>query len=290
MSAVTPLRPELSSEGLAPTHAVSAVDEFGHVRDVHVAGEQPLTLKVDDREVVTLMTLGTHPEALALGYLRNQRLIEAVEEVKSVKVNWDFETVDVRTRSGEGIVDWEQKLSKRTVTTGCGQGTVFSCTLDKIYDLALPQMPVRQSLIYALLKEISSYNDIYKRAGAVHGCALCEGTRILSFVEDVGRHNAADAISGQMWLDGTSGDNKIFYTTGRLTSEIVMKVTQMGIPVLLSRSGVTHMGLELAEITGVTMIARAKGRHFLVYHGDGNVVFDAPPKPQPARELSNQTT
>jgi FdhD protein len=286
MSTVTELRPELSAQGLTPTHAVVAVDEYGNERDVHVAGEQPLTLRVDGREVVTLMTLGTHPEALALGYLRNQRLVESVEEIASVRVNWDFETVDVLTRSGEGIIDWEEKLSKRTVTTGCGQGTVFSCTIDKIYDLQLPQVTVHQSMIYALLREISSYNEIYKQAGAVHGCALCDGTEILNFVEDVGRHNAADAISGQMWLDGMSGGDKIFYTTGRLTSEIVMKVTQMGIPVLLSRSGVTFMGLELAEVTGVTMIARAKGRHFLVYHGRDNVVFDAPPSPRPAKPNS----
>ncbi len=272
--------PILSDEGLAPTHAVHAVDEFGHTRDVHVAGEQPLTLKVDGREVVTLMTLGTHPEALALGYLRNQRLVESIEEIASVTVNWDFETVDVTTHSGEGIIDWEGKLAKRTVTTGCGQGTVFSCTLDKIYDLKLPKVTVRQSRIYELLKAISEHNEIYRRAGAVHGCALCAGTQILGFVEDVGRHNAADAISGQMWLDGTGGGDKIFYTTGRLTSEIVMKVTQMGIPVLLSRSGVTHMGLELAEVTGVTMIARAKGRHFLVYHGSENIEFDAMPRPR----------
>lgn len=279
----TGVRPELTSEGLAPTHAVTAVDEFGKTRDVHVAGEQPLTLKVDGREVVTLMTLGTHPEALALGYLRNQRLIETIEEIASVSVNWDFETVDVATRDGGGIIDWEDKLSKRTVTTGCGQGTVFSCTLDKIYDLKLPRLRVRQTRLYDLLESITTHNDIYKQAGAVHGCALCAGTEILSFVEDVGRHNAADAISGQMWLDGTPGHDKIFYTTGRLTSEIVMKVTQMGIPVLLSRSGVTHMGLELAEVTGITMIARAKGRHFLVYNGAENVKLDATPPARTAK-------
>jgi len=277
MSEPEPARPTLSDEGLTPTHAVEAIDEFGRRRDVHVAGEQPLTLKVDGREVVTLMTLGTHPESLALGYLRNQRLIESIDEIASVKVNWDFEAVDVETRTGAGIIDWEEKLAKRTVTTGCGQGTVFSCTLDKIYDMKVPEVSVSQSVLYALLEAIIEHNEIYRRAGAVHGCALCRDTEILSFVEDVGRHNAADAISGQMWLDGVEGEDKIFYTTGRLTSEIVMKVTEMGIPVLLSRSGVTYMGLELAEVTGVTMIARAKGRHFLVYHGANNVRFDAVP-------------
>ncbi|MEM7254231.1 MAG: formate dehydrogenase accessory sulfurtransferase FdhD [Pseudomonadota bacterium] len=279
-------RPEMSAEGLAPTHGVTAVDEFGETRDVHVAGEQPLTLRVDGREVVTLMTLGTQPEALALGYLRNQRLIEDITMIKSVRVNWDFEVVDVDTVSGEGIIDWQEKLSKRTVTTGCGQGTVFSCTIDQIYDMKLPAVSVKQSMIYDLLTALSRHNEIYRQAGAVHGCALCQGTEIKSFIEDVGRHNAADAISGLMWLDQEPGHDKIFYTTGRLTSEIVMKVTQMGIPILLSRSGVTFMGLELAAITGVTMIARAKGRHFLVYNGESNIVYDAKPKPRPGDRTS----
>ena len=274
-----PRRPRMTEAGLAPTHAITVVDEYGQPRSAHVAGESPLTLKVDDREIVTLMTLGTHPEALALGYLRNQRLIERLSDVESVEVDWDFETVHVRTFTGRGIVDLEEKLARRTVTTGCGQGTVFSCTIDMIYDSKVPQVEVRQSLIYDLLREIGAWNEVYRQAGAVHGCALCQGARILHFVEDVGRHNAADAIAGRMWLDDVGGADKVFYTTGRLTSEIVMKVTQMGIPVLLSRSGVTHMGLELAEITGVTMIARAKARHFLVYTGVSNVVFDAPPPP-----------
>ncbi|MFK7794641.1 MAG: formate dehydrogenase accessory sulfurtransferase FdhD [Gammaproteobacteria bacterium] len=270
-------KPTLSNSGLAPTHAVVAVNQFGEQRDVRVSGESPLTLKVDDKEVVTLMTLGTHPELLALGYLRNQRLIENITDIESVDVDWDKESVHVTTRSGHGISNWQEKLSKRTVTTGCGQGTVFSCTLDKLYNKKLPQVQIKQSLLYELLKSITGYNEIYKQAGAVHGCALCQGTEILNFVEDVGRHNAADAISGSMWLDGTSGEDKIFYTTGRLTSEIVMKVTHMGIPILLSRSGVTHMGLELARDLGVTMIARAKGKAFLVYNGSENITYDNKP-------------
>lgn len=277
-----PAKPTLSNSGLAPTHAVVAVDQFGEQRDVRVSGESPLTLKVDDKEVVTLMTLGTHPELLALGYLRNQRLIENIADIESVDVDWDKESVQVTTRSGHGISNWQEKLSKRTVTTGCGQGTVFSCTLDKLYDKKLPQVQIKQSLLYDLLKSITGYNEIYKQAGAVHGCALCQGTKILNFVEDVGRHNAADAISGSMWLDGISGEDKIFYTTGRLTSEIVMKVTHMGIPILLSRSGVTHMGLELARDLGVTMIARAKGKAFLVYNGSENIIYDNKPD-KPAR-------
>lgn len=281
-----PDKPRLSNSGLTPTHAVVAVDQFGEQRDVRVSGESPLTLKVDDREVVTLMTLGTHPELLALGYLRNQRLIDDIADIKSVDVDWDKESVQVTTRGGHGISNWQEKLSKRTVTTGCGQGTVFSCTLDKLYDKKLPQVQIKQSLIYKLLRSINDYNEIYKQAGAVHGCALCQGTEILNFVEDVGRHNAADAISGSMWLEDISGDDKIFYTTGRLTSEIVMKVTHMGIPILLSRSGVTHMGLELARDLGVTMIARAKGKAFLVYNGSEHIIYDNKPDKPPARKTT----
>ena len=287
MDSNTPLyRPEMTRAGLAPTHAVRAVDEYGDTRDLHVAGEFPLTIKVDDQEVVTLMTLGTWPEALTLGYLRNQRLVEDVEEVRSVDVDWDREQVNVSTFRGEGIIDRERKLSKRTVTTGCGQGTVFSCTLDKLYEMRLPEVHLAQSSIYGLLKSISSYNEIYRQAGAVHGCALCHGTGIVTFIEDVGRHNAADAIAGLMWLDRVSGADKVFYTTGRLTSEIVMKAAHMGIPAILSRSGVTHMGLELAGDLGVIMIARAKGRHFLVYNGADRIEFDAVPERRPARPPS----
>jgi len=270
-------QPSMTDSGLSPTHAVTAHDEYGTPREMHVAGEFPLTLKVDGNEIVTLMTLGTHPEELALGYLRNQRLIEDIEEIRSVQVDWDRDTVAIETTHGNGIVDWEQKRNSRTVTTGCGQGTVFSCTLDKLYDVRLPQVTLNQSLVYELLRSISDYNEIYRQAGAVHGCALCHGAEVKIFIEDVGRHNAADAISGRMWLQHLGGNDKIFYTTGRLTSEIVMKTAYMGIPVLLSRSGVTQMGLELAQELGVMMIARAKGQHFLVYNGRDRFVFDAMP-------------
>ncbi|MEJ2108024.1 MAG: formate dehydrogenase accessory sulfurtransferase FdhD [Acidiferrobacteraceae bacterium] len=270
-------QPHMSDSGLSPTHPVIAFDEYGTPRDLHIAGEFPLTLKVDGREIVTLMTLGTHPEELALGYLRNQRLIEDIKEIRSVEVNWDRENVSVATTHGNGIVDWEAKRATRTVTTGCGQGTVFSCTLDKLYDIRLPRVTISQSLIYDLLRAIGQHNEIYRQAGAVHGCALCQGAKVQIFIEDVGRHNAADAIAGRMWLQHLSGADKIFYTTGRLTSEIVMKTAQMGIPVLLSRSGITHMGLELAQQLGVLMIARAKGQHFLVYNGRDRFEFDRTP-------------
>ena len=179
-------------------------------------------------------------------------------------------------------------MQGRTVTTGCGQGTVFSCTLDKIYNRRLDSLQVKQSRLYALLKAVNDFNAIYRRAGAVHGCALCQDTRILMFIEDVGRHNAVDAIAGKMWLEEIPGEDKIFYTTGRLTSEIVMKAAQMNISLLLSRSGVSHMGLELAHDLGITLIARAKGRHFLVYSGAYNIEFDAVPD-EPANRHEQRT-
>ncbi len=279
-----PYLPQMTDAGLAPTRTVQVYDEQGQQRQVQVAGETPLTLFVDDREIVTLMTLGGQPEALALGYLRTQRFVETVEQIASVTVDWERESVRVTTHGG--VEGWDEKLKKRTVTTGCGQGTVFSCTIDHLYDRRLPAVTLRQSRLYALLAALSGHNEVYRSAGAVHGCALCRDDRILHFVEDVGRHNAADAIAGLMWLERQRGDDKIFYTTGRLTSEIVMKVAMMGIPVLLSRSGVTHMGLELAQDLGVTMIARAKGRHFLVFNGGDRLLFDAIPSPAAAGEPS----
>jgi len=266
-------RPQLTDAGLSPTHAVIATDEYGAQRETYIAGERPLTLYVDKREIVTLMTLGNRPEALALGYLRNQGLVENIEEIKAVQADWETESVVVVTHHGvKGI---EQRMAKRTVTSGCGQGTVFGSMMEKLDAVKLPKVRLRQSEMYRLLHNLANYNEVYKQAGAVHGCALCRGEEILMFVEDVGRHNAADAIAGYMWLERMSGGDKLFYTTGRLTSEMVIKVAQMGIPILLSRSGITQMGLELAQKVGVTMIARAKGRHFLAFNGD--ILFDAPP-------------
>jgi FdhD protein len=271
--------PKMSHAGLAPTHAVVAIDEYGANRDLHVAGERPLTLYVDKKEIVTLMTLGTQPEALALGYLRNQGLVERLEDIKSVQADWDTESVAVTTH--RGIAELAKRTARRTVTSGCGQGTVFGNMLEKLERVRLPRVRLHQSAVYNLLHSLNDYNDIYRSAGAVHGCALCHGTDVLMFIEDVGRHNAADAIAGHMWLERLDGGDKIFYTTGRLTSEMVIKVAQMGVPVLLSRSGVTQMGLDLARRLGVTMIARAKGKHFLVYNGAATIVFDARPAPRP---------
>ncbi len=266
-------RPEMSQAGLMPTQPVTAYDEYGAPRELHIADERPLTIYVDRYEIVTLMTLGREPELMVIGYLKNQSLITDLEEIVSVQVDWDVGAAAVVTRSGTG--DWEDKLSKRTVTTGCGQGTVFGDIMEQLYDIEIQPVTLKQSTVYGLLKNLNEYNEVYRSAGAVHGCALCRDTEILSFVEDVGRHNAVDAIAGRMWIEGIDGHDKIFYTTGRLTSEMVIKVGQMGIPVLLSRSGVTAMGLKLAQDLGVTMLSRAKGKHFLVYNGREHVELDA---------------
>ncbi len=267
---------EMTNAGLDAAVAVSALDEYGEPRAGHIASERPLTVYVDKREIVTLMTLGTRPELLVLGWLRNQRLVRRPEQIRAVQVDWDTASAVVVTR--DGIDNLGTRLSRKTVTTGCGQGTVFGSLMDDLEQIRLPPGTLRQSQLYALLANLNDYNAIYRRAGAVHGCALCRGTDVLHFVEDVGRHNAVDTLAGLMWLEDMPGDDLCFYTTGRLTSEMVIKVAQMGIPRLLSRSGLTHMGLDLARRLGVTLVARAKGQHFLVYHGAELVDFDAPPR------------
>jgi len=252
------------------------VNEFGESISGHIAAERALTLYLNKREIVTLMTLGTQPELLVLGWLRNQGFVSSVEQVKSIQVDWDVEAVAITTR--DDIEGLEEKLGKKTVTTGCGQGTVYGDMMDGLNKIKLPKVQLKQSKIYGLLKTLNQHNEIYKKAGAVHGCALCHDTKNLRFVEDVGRHNAVDAIAGYMWLHNILGEDKIFYTTGRLTSEMVIKVAQMGIPVLLSRSGATQMGYEIAKQLGVVLIARAKGKHFLVYNGADQIEFDEVPK------------
>lgn len=259
-------RPELSDAARPATYTVDAVDENGIVQPTPIAGEHPLTLYVDKKELLTIMTLGAAPEALALGFLRNQRLVASVEEVVSVQVDWEANAVAVTTR--HGLADLEKKTAKRTATTGCGQGTVFGDLMADIDGIRLrADVRLSQETLFALLNNVRLHESIYKQAGAVHGCALAEGSRILRFVEDVGRHNAVDAIAGWMWLEGVDGADKIFYTTGRLTSEMVIKAAQMGIPFLVSRSGLTKMGHEIALRVGITMIGRAVNRHYLLFTG-----------------------
>jgi FdhD protein len=269
-----PYRPLLSDAARPSTFNVPAVDENGVTRDTPIAGEHPLTVYVDKREILTLMTLGAAPEALAIGYLRNQRLLDRVEDIVSVQVDWDVNAVVISTKNG--LRDLEAKLGKRTKTSGCGQGTVFGDLMEEIDSVKLPADAVlSRATLYALLDRVRVHETIYKQAGAVHGCALAtngsnEGdgaSDIVYFVEDVGRHNAVDAIAGMMWLDRVDGGDKIFYTTGRLTSEMVIKAAQMGIPFLVSRSGLTQMGYEIAQKVGITMIGRATNKHFLLFTG-----------------------
>lgn len=273
---------ELSDEGLDAAISVSTTNEFAQQQSGYIAAERALTIYLDRREIVTVMTLGTHPELLALGWLRNQRLIEKVEHVDSVIANWETDSVNVT--SNQEMPDLDTKLGRKTVTTGCGQGAMYGDMMADINNTKLHAPTLDQSYIYSLLKTLSAHNEIYRQAGAVHGCALCSGTDILSFVEDVGRHNAVDTIAGYMWLNNIAGEGKIFYTTGRLTSEMVIKVAQMNVPVLLSRSGITHMGLLLARKVGVTLLARAKGRHFLIYNGAERINFDAIPSAGPRQK------
>ena len=260
-------QPQITHARRPLTFTVDARNERGEVVPTDIAGEHPLTLYVDKREIVTLMTLGAAPEALAIGYLRNQRLVGSIEEILAVQVDWDVAAVAVTTKSG--IADIDGRMEKRTVTTGCGQGTVFGALMDEIDSIALPEnVCMTEATFYGLIDSVRRYETVYKQAGAVHGCALASGADILMFVEDVGRHNAVDAIAGQMWLDRIDGADKIFYTTGRLTSEMVIKCAQMGIPILVSRSGLTQMGYEIAKKVGITMIGRATGKHYLLFTGE----------------------
>ena len=273
-------RPVLSNASAALTQEVEALDERGRLSTIAIPCERPLTVYVDKRELVTLMTLGGAPEALTLGYLRNQRLVRAIEDIVSVQVDWDVDAVAVTTR--HGIADIEARTAKKVVTTGCGQGSVFGGLMDEVESIVLPAgARLRQSVLYRIVDTIRTQQSIYKQAGSVHGCALfSEEGELLYFIEDVGRHNAVDAIAGRMWLDGLEGGDKIFYTTGRLTSEMVIKGAQMGIPFLLSRSGTTQMGHMVAQRLDMSLIARCTGRHFLCLSGRHRLL----PEPELAEE------
>ena len=279
-----PYRPLLSNTVADLTHDVEVMDERGRLSTIAIPAERPLTLYVDKRELVTLMTLGGAPEALTLGYLRNQRLVKSIEEIASVQVDWSVDAVAVTTRNG--IADIEERTSKKVVTTGCGQGSVFGGLMDEVDSIMLsPNARLRQSAVYRIVDTIRTQQSIYKRAGSVHGCALfSKDGDLIYFVEDVGRHNAVDAIAGKMWLDRISGDDKAFYSTGRLTSEMVIKGAQMGIPFLLSRSGTTQMGHMVADRLGMSLLARCTGQHFLLLTGKERLQFE-PNLMAPARQV-----
>ena len=265
--------PRLTQATAPLTREVVVLNEFGDTTPISIPAERALTVYVDKRELVTLMTLGAHPELLVLGFLRNQRLISAVSDIESITVDWEVGAAAVKTY--EGISDLEQRTAKRVVTTGCGQGSVFGDLMEEVDSLVLPPAELTQAQLYGIVNAIRLKESTYKSAGSVHGCALFKGEELLTFVEDVGRHNAIDTIAGWMWMQteapapsvGMTGADKIFYTTGRLTSEMVIKSAQMGVPIVVSRSGITQMGHEVAQRIGLCTIGRATNKHFLCYSG-----------------------
>jgi FdhD protein len=261
-------RPVLTEARAPLTRSVEVVNAHGEAETISIPAERALTVYVDKRELVTLMTLGAHPEWLVLGYLRNQRLVGALAAVESVTVDWDVGAAAVRTR--DGIDRIEERTARRVVTTGCGQGTVFGALMDEVENVRLPDARITQAQLYGIVNAIRVQESTYKSAGSVHGCALFRGEEMLLFVEDVGRHNAIDTIAGWMWLQDAarldaSGAPLVFYTTGRLTSEMVIKSAQMGVAIVVSRSGMTQMGFEVAERVGLCTVGRATGRHFICY-------------------------
>jgi FdhD protein len=281
--------PTLTQARAPLTCPVQVMNEFGQLTSLSIPAERPLTVYVDKRELVTLMTLGGHPEWLVLGYLRNQRLVESLSDIESITVDWDVGAAAVKTRSGIDRI--EEKTAHRVVTTGCGQGSMFGNLMQDVEAWVLDgQARLRQSELQGIVNTSRLQESTYKSAGSVHGCALFRGGEKLLFVEDVGRHNAVDTIAGWMWLQqervpgglGTqtmAGGDKVFYTTGRLTSEMVIKSAQMGVPVVVSRSGMTQMGLEVAQRVGLCAIGRATHKRFLCFTHPQRLVLDAIPEP-----------
>jgi len=257
------------------TNRVEGVDHLGQPIETSVTVERPLTLFLNGQEIVTMMTIGDYPEYLAAGYLLNQNMLRADDVVTGIEYDEDVEVVVLRT---ERRTDYEDKLKKKTRTSGCAQGTAFGDLMEKFETTRLPPDAVlKTSWLYALSKTINTAPSLYLAAGAIHGCVLCQEDRVLVYMEDVGRHNAVDKIAGYMFLHGIRPEGKIFYTTGRLTSEMVIKTVQMGIPILISRSGFTSWGVQLARQAGLTLIGRAKGKRFVALSGAERIVYDADP-------------
>ena len=277
--------PRLTQAQAPLTQAIAVVNEFGQPQMLDIPAERALTVYVDKRELVTLMTLGAQPEWLVLGYLLNQRLIRSAHEVESITVDWEVGAAAVKTH--HGIADLAEKTAKRVVTTGCGQGSVFGDLMADVDTIALPAATLTQSALYGIVNAIRLHDSVYKAAGSVHGCALFKGDTMLMFVEDVGRHNAIDAIAGWMALQlsdslidsgqqrtGLRADDKVFYTTGRLTSEMVIKSAQMGVPIVISRSGITQMGHAVAQRLNLCAIGRATNKRFLCFSAQERLVLD----------------
>ncbi len=253
------------------TQEVTGVDHTGAPVTTRVTVERALTLYLNSREIVTMMTIGDHPEELAIGYLLNQNMLKPDDVVTGVDYDEDLEVVVVRT---EHETNFEDKLRKKTLTSGCAQGTAFGDLMEQINEVRLPRTPFRTSWLYRLTSQINQTPSLYLEAGAIHGCVLCQADRPLIYMEDVGRHNAVDKVAGWMFRHKIPGGDKMFYTTGRLTSEMVIKTARMGIPVIVSRSGFTAWGVELARQIGMTLIGRAKGKRFVALAGEERILFD----------------
>jgi FdhD protein len=259
----------------ALTRTVAGVDHTGAAITTRVPVERPLTLFLNGQEIVTMMTIGDRPECLAVGYLLNQNMLKRDDTIESIDVDRELDVVVVRTPAR---TDYEEKLRRRTLTSGCAQGTAFGNLLERFESVVLDtEAELRTSWLYALSRKINTRPSVYLAAGAIHGCVLCEGDAPLVYMEDVGRHNAIDKIAGWMHLNGVGPSKKMFYTTGRLTSEMVIKCVQMEIPILVSRSGFTAWGVELAQQAGLTLVGRAKGRRFVCVSGAERLRFDADP-------------
>ena len=279
--ASAPLKPRITQSHESLTRMVQVCNEFGERSETAIPAERALVIYLDKKELVTLMTLGAEPEHLVLGFLRNQRLIESVDQIESITVDWTIgegETGEpgvaaVKTRPGAVLAP--ARSAERVVTTGCGQGSVFGDLMAHIDDIVLPEARITQSQLYGLVNAIRLQETTYKSSGSVHGCALFQGDKMLKFVEDVGRHNAVDTIAGWMWMHDITGQDKVFYTTGRLTSEMVIKSAQMGIPVVVSRSGITQMGLDVAKRLGLCTIGRATNKRFLCFSASERLVWRA---------------
>jgi len=276
------LKPRLTQACAELTRQISVVNEFGETSQVHIPAERALTVYLDKKELVTLMTLGASPEYLVLGFLLNQRLIQSVDEIESVTVDWTLGEGElgqpgvaaIKTR--DGLSQAGPKTAARVVTTGCGQGSVFGDLVNDIDAIQLPaDAHISQATLYALVNAIRLQETTYKSSGSVHGCALFKGADMLMFVEDVGRHNAVDTIAGWMAMNDVSGHDKVFYTTGRLTSEMVIKSAQMGVPIAVSRSGITQMGLEVAERVQLCAIGRATNKRFLCFSATHRLKWQA---------------
>jgi len=275
--------PRLSQAQAAVTRTIDVRNEYGETQSLQIPAERALTVYVDKGEIVTLMTLGAQPEWLVLGYLLNQRLVASAQEVESITVDWEVGAAAVKTYAG--IADLAQKTAQRVVTTGCGQGSVFGDLMADVDSIQLPPATITQSQLYAIVNTIRLNDSIYKTAGSVHGCALFQGERMLMFVEDVGRHNALDAIAGWMAMQphdgpgqggrtGMAAHDKVFYTTGRLTSEMIIKSAQMGVPIVISRSGITQMGHQVAQSLNLCAIGRATNKRFLCFSAPERLVLE----------------